>query len=889
MAGHLQPTCMLGEQGGDAPLFAADAKTIQWCTLVGAVSGLLCGLADIAFVSDLDRSGMGPGTCMLLALILLRKLATGAGFGFGGSSVVRWFVRVTRRPSFAPETRLARRILIAFVGIGLLIGFWDAARGFQRQSSFSSYVDLLLLSLVAMISAAAEWVGMGLAAGTIIWRLAGGRRVKKPASGGHSRRLASTTAPDSFSAMAKPSYFKRIVEVVVDWFNPSDVFISYGNLDGAHYIDALQQKFQARPGLLRQAQITIDYQRFDEGQPLPRATRRDIRRSTYVVVIVRPFAMASQCVHQEVGLAHQMGKIILVVNVDRWFDNPDEAERSITSELKKRPVPPSLYWGDESKWKARLHHFQQLLPDYFYLQIRDDPVPPERPSEIYDHEPGDRCCARLLYAIDRSDARRAQIRRVAGAVTAAGLLIGAFWLDGLAVARVSSLLANDQGFEVPQRVAAVKKSPFRPWLLWHLHRRAHAASESKAYGDKSITAEEYRSAVNQQALAGYLDWCSCYSSFPGVLVSFKRRNLQLLEASTDPLVRRDLLVWMAQHSAEDAHLQRTLGNLLGDASGSEPGLAQALVLIVAHRSAPSDELVQLLSSAYRTHPDPSVHAAIDWAFRNWKRADAVIEMDRKLAISANDPAFAEHVSEAARTRRWFVLDLDGRTSAHEKQGTQLPLTMTFALLPNQTSIAASVYEIPWGIWHHWMPEEPENARYLRIAKGADDPKIARLPVEDVSAVQIEKFCKVLGNAVGNNCFRLPSYDEWQDCAFRTRVPRVQTAYLWSPIVEQFEQLSNNFKPTPTHEWQGLELPSSVGEFMPNEIGLFDTIGNVHEIVRLPKHTAGYAGLAVNDLADDARDSGFLVPLDETANRSYVGFRLIIDISRVKAAQSVGVR
>ncbi|MGE0826166.1 MAG: toll/interleukin-1 receptor domain-containing protein [Candidatus Binatia bacterium] len=102
----------------------------------------------------------------------------------------------------------------------------------------------------------------------------------------------------------------------VDLLFGFDFFVSYAHADGMHYPQTITER-------LRQAgfRVFLDAHGYVAGDDLPVATRRRVRMSRYLVLILRPAALRSQWVLTEVQQCLAAKRIPIAINVNQTFEH----------------------------------------------------------------------------------------------------------------------------------------------------------------------------------------------------------------------------------------------------------------------------------------------------------------------------------------------------------------------------------------------------------------------------------------------------------------------------------------------------------------------------------------------------------------------------------------
>jgi eukaryotic-like serine/threonine-protein kinase len=323
----------------------------------------------------------------------------------------------------------------------------------------------------------------------------------------------------------------------------------------------------------------------------------------------------------------------------------------------------------------------------------------------------------------------------------------------------------------------------------------------------------------------------------------------LLKASPDPRVRSYVINWLSPLGGDpqailqrleiepDVTIQRALVLSLGQFTEAQLPAAQR------------QPLIQRLLDFYENAPDPGLHGASEWLLRKWghgKRLDAVLAKlacdERQLrarplsekrrwyvntqkqtfvilegavflmgsaesepSFSSNDAqlqvrigrTFAMSVQEVTRGQyRTFQEAVKGFDPANDR------LTAYYGLTDDSAQIGVTWYDAAH--YCDWLSEQE------KIPKGqwCYDPKDG---VYGPGMKAKDKFWELLG-------YRLPTQAEWE---FACRAGTVTSRYFGSSdqLLAYFARFAANSQ---NHVWP-------VGTLEPNDLGLFDMLGNASEM------------------------------------------------------------
>src|SRR5438876_9398964 len=121
------------------------------------------------------------------------------------------------------------------------------------------------------------------------------------------------------TALFQPVHPFRLVvgwlKAITDFLFGYDVFISYAWADGTEYPPGLSRRLQER-----RFKVFLDQEIYLPGEDLSQATRRRVRMSTLLIVILRPSALRSPWVLREVQESLAAGRTPLVININGTFE-----------------------------------------------------------------------------------------------------------------------------------------------------------------------------------------------------------------------------------------------------------------------------------------------------------------------------------------------------------------------------------------------------------------------------------------------------------------------------------------------------------------------------------------------------------------------------------------
>jgi serine/threonine protein kinase/formylglycine-generating enzyme required for sulfatase activity len=324
----------------------------------------------------------------------------------------------------------------------------------------------------------------------------------------------------------------------------------------------------------------------------------------------------------------------------------------------------------------------------------------------------------------------------------------------------------------------------------------------------------------------------------------ERKVWPILQHRPDPRARSYLIHRM---SPLDAHPNRVLDQL---ATQQDASVRRALILVLgefSERQLPlsrRDEEIPGLLDIYANDPDPGIHGAVAWTLRHWGRRDDLSRIDREFATGS-----------PVGDRRWFV--------------NRQQQTLSVIQAPGEILIGSPPYEAG----REGGPEgDVEMQRYLRIdhtfAIMTCEVTVAEFldcrrdfyyrqtfsrgpncPINNVTwydgaaycnwlnereAIPREEWCylpnergeydegmRIVADSLMRTGYRLPTDAEWE---FACRAGSITSRYYG-----QSADLDNHYAWTAQNALGTGTAP--VGTFKPNDLGLFDMLGNVVEWVQ----------------------------------------------------------
>ena len=332
----------------------------------------------------------------------------------------------------------------------------------------------------------------------------------------------------------------------------------------------------------------------------------------------------------------------------------------------------------------------------------------------------------------------------------------------------------------------------------------------------------------------------------------------LLRHSADPRLRSYLVNWLSALGADPRVFASELdripptakptpaqGQQLMDAILFHPetSMRRALILVMGtygrEELSPSERepLIGKLFDLYRNDPDSGIHAAAEWTLRQWKQQEKLKELDAEL-MKVKDWG----------DRRWFV-NSQGQTFAVIEGPVEFRMgsppeeadRFTGEILHQRNiprHFAIAVKEVTVGQYREFVKENP-GVDHANNDKYSPDPKG---PMNGVSWYHAAAYCNWLSqkenlpecyepndqgqfaegmtiraDALSRTGYRLPTEAEWEyACRSGTGTSR-----YYGVSVNMLGRYAWFLATSP-------DRAQPCGSLLPNDLGLFDMLGNVYE-------------------------------------------------------------
>ncbi|MGO9916369.1 MAG: SUMF1/EgtB/PvdO family nonheme iron enzyme, partial [Isosphaeraceae bacterium] len=341
----------------------------------------------------------------------------------------------------------------------------------------------------------------------------------------------------------------------------------------------------------------------------------------------------------------------------------------------------------------------------------------------------------------------------------------------------------------------------------------------------------------------------------------------LLRHSADPRLRSFIINWLNPLGADPKLIAAELDRLNSLATHHPPpatprmdavlfhpdtSIRRALILALGTYGTEGlspgerEPLTGKLLDLYRNDPDSGIHGAAEWALRKWRQQEKLKELDAELGKLKD-----------RGNRRWF-LNSQGQTFAVIEGPVEFRMgspptepnrnvtmeTPRRMVIPRRFAIAAK--EVTIEQWQRFERTNPQlglpPAFVKQYSPGPDGPMIGftwyiaanycnwlseqeGLPKEQWCYIPAEGNAYAEGMTIPANVlerrgYRLPTEAEWE---YACRAGAVTSRYYGNSL-ELLDAYARYQANSNEHAW-------SCGSLLPNDLGLFDMLGNEFEWVQ----------------------------------------------------------
>jgi serine/threonine protein kinase/formylglycine-generating enzyme required for sulfatase activity len=340
--------------------------------------------------------------------------------------------------------------------------------------------------------------------------------------------------------------------------------------------------------------------------------------------------------------------------------------------------------------------------------------------------------------------------------------------------------------------------------------------------------------------------------------------MPLLRHSTDPRLRSFLVNWLSPLGADPrviaAELQRlpatakptpTQGQQFMDAVLFHPEVSERRALILALGTygtellSPGERepLVSRLLDQYQTDPDAGIHGAAEWTLRQWNRGDDLAKADEQLGelkdrghrrwyVNGQGQAFAIIEGPVEFLMGSPPGEPDREGPIEDRHRRNIP--RRFAIAAKEVTVDQFQrflrenpgYSFDSNLSRKYNPDPggPRGAvswymavhycNWLSRKEGLGQEELCYLPKDEKD---YEHGVTIPGDVLERRGYRLPTEAEWE---YACRAGALTSRYYGdSPgLLGRYARHAANSQ---DHAW-------TCGGLLPNDLGLFDSLGNVFE-------------------------------------------------------------
>jgi serine/threonine protein kinase/formylglycine-generating enzyme required for sulfatase activity len=256
---------------------------------------------------------------------------------------------------------------------------------------------------------------------------------------------------------------------------------------------------------------------------------------------------------------------------------------------------------------------------------------------------------------------------------------------------------------------------------------------------------------------------------------------------------------------------------------------------------PTDSWKRLVQ-AYRDDPDPGTHSALEWLLRQWKHQGSIDEIDRGLATG-----------KVEKNRQWYVTAREGHTLAviagpveftmgspadepfrqPEEKSHRRQIPRSFAIATKEVTVRQfrEFLKVNPDVFHDWRLTEtyrpnvdPDDGpvlgvswfaaaqycRWLSKLEGISEEQMCYPPI-----AEIKDGMGLPPSHLNKSGYRLPSEGEWE---YACRAGAPTSRPFGDGLLERYAR----------HDRNAYSRAGRVGSLKPNDLGMFDMLGNAWE-------------------------------------------------------------
>ena len=275
----------------------------------------------------------------------------------------------------------------------------------------------------------------------------------------------------------------------------------------------------------------------------------------------------------------------------------------------------------------------------------------------------------------------------------------------------------------------------------------------------------------------------------------------------------------------------------------ETSIRRALILALGIHGADAlsprerDTLVDKLLDLYRNDLDAGIHGAAEWTLRQWSQHEKIRAIDAELSELKQRDGRRWYVNRRQQTFALVMGPLEFRMGSQPNDPERNPdEILHHRLIPRRFAIATK--EVTVEQYQEFLNQNPKIAR-LRIGRYSPEPTG---PMNAMRWYEAAAYCNwvsrqdalaecydpnrsgdydegmtIRPDALEREGYRLPTESEWE---FACRAGAATTRYFGrsTQLLEKYGYARANSK---RRAWP-------VGSLLPNDLGLFDMLGNVEE-------------------------------------------------------------